>query len=823
MKFMKKLLSAVTAAAVGVSMTTALAAGVSVASAADMTAVELVEDMGLGWNLGNALDCTNTWTKPLTPNAIETAWGNPTTTETMIKEIKKAGFKTVRIPVTWYQMMDSSGIISSDYLARVKEIVDYCVNNDMYAIINIHHDGVSGNWLSAGVSAKDKYVSTWEQIADYFKSYDEHLVFEGLNEVDISNADTMTLNQTFVDTVRASGGNNADRLLLVPAANNNTSKSLSSDFSAPTDSAKMVAVSVHYYEPTTFCVAPADSNWGYDADWGSASDYTTLENDFNKLESKFIDSGVPVIIGEYGVLTESKNGKDTESIHKFLKAVASTAYEKTGMCSVLWDTSRGGDMQFFDRETLSWFDGDVQAIFTDIANGENGDSNLEKTDRLTFTAEEIADPESTSGDLLIDLKPYKDLGITLSSVVINYTISGNKPAYGTGGAVQYNIVDGDGGYHWASQPYSFVIGESVTTVDIPATTVTEDEDGNQFEGPMDMDYLKIGHWYDWTDPSGGTVDWSYVDVTLIFDNFFYVEGGSSDTTTAATTTTTASAETTTTTQTTASQPVGEEIAQAYFIGMIGAASNWAAGENEGAAVTPIYGDGTYEIVWDVTGGGTDTVQFLAGLIEPTGDTENFTTDTFENLQVTLDEVWVDGVQLTDYAVSTKAINTRYYEGDGPGVTRMYLRDDWSTKIADLAGDTTITQAIKVVFTISGTGIEGGSTETTSETTTTTTEITSETTTTTTETETTTETTTTTTTGTTVSGDPNAFYGDINLDSRVDITDAVMLNKIAAGQVKPNDQQRLNADVNASGDLDNSDAIILLKFLVHLVNSLPAVD
>lgn len=149
MKFMKKLLSTMTAAAIGLSMTTALSLGTSVASAADKTAVELVEDMGLGWNLGNALDSTNTWDSSLTPSKIETAWGNVVTTENMIKEVKKAGFNTVRIPVTWWDMTGKSGAanmnsfdgtVGDAYLARVKEVVDYCIDNDMYAVINTHHD-----------------------------------------------------------------------------------------------------------------------------------------------------------------------------------------------------------------------------------------------------------------------------------------------------------------------------------------------------------------------------------------------------------------------------------------------------------------------------------------------------------------------------------------------------------------------------------------------------------------------------------------------------------------------------------------------------------
>ena len=222
MKFMKKLLSTMTAAAIGLSMTTALSLGTSVASAADKTAVELVEDMGLGWNLGNALDSTNTWDSSLTPSKIETAWGNVVTTENMIKEVKKAGFNTVRIPVTWWDMTGKSGAanmnsfdgtVGDAYLARVKEVVDYCIDNDMYAVINTHHDE---DW-EKDTSKIGTFEKLWTQIATYFEGYDEHLVFEGMNEVNFSTSDAMTYNQAFVDTVRATGGNNKDRLLICPA------------------------------------------------------------------------------------------------------------------------------------------------------------------------------------------------------------------------------------------------------------------------------------------------------------------------------------------------------------------------------------------------------------------------------------------------------------------------------------------------------------------------------------------------------------------------------------------------------------------------------
>ncbi len=351
MKFMKKLLSTMTAAAIGLSMTTALSVGTSVASAADKTAVQMVEDMGLGWNLGNALDSTNTWTSNPSPTDLETAWGNIATTENMIKEVKKAGFNTVRIPVTWWDMtgasgtakMDSfDGTVADQYLARVKEVVDYCVDNGMYAIINTHHDE---DW-EKDTSKIATFEKLWKQIATYFEGYDEHLVFEGMNEVSFSTSDAMTYNQAFVDTVRATGGNNKDRLLICTADSNNTAKALSSSFSMPKDDSNMLAVSVHYYEPPTFCVADTTSTWGHRETWGTAADLSKVEKDFNDLKTKFTDNGYGVVIGEYGACNADKYGvnttpynKDEESIKAFYQAIASTAYKMDGICPVAWDDS----------------------------------------------------------------------------------------------------------------------------------------------------------------------------------------------------------------------------------------------------------------------------------------------------------------------------------------------------------------------------------------------------------------------------------------------------------------------------------------------------
>lgn len=830
MRFMKKLLSTVTAAMVGAAMCSALAAGLPAATAASTTAVGLVEQMGLGWNLGNALDSTNTWTSNPSPSDIETAWGNPVTTEAMIKEIKKAGFNTVRIPVTWWDMTGTSGTANIDafdgtvadkFLARVKEVVDYCIDNDMYAIINTHHDE---EWQK-NTSKIGTFQKLWTTIAEYFKDYDEHLVFEGMNEVNFSTSDAMKYNQVFVDTVRASGGNNNDRLLICTADNNNTAKALSDSFSMPEDPSDMLAVSVHYYEPPTFCVADMSSSWGHRETWGTSSDYTVLENDFKNLKEKFTDNGVGVVIGEYGVCNADKYGinstnynKDQESIEKFLEAVASTAYNMEGICPIVWDDSNSGTITLFNREALSWFDPSIQEIYVSIANGGSSGPSMEKTDRLSFAASEIVDTSSESGDLLIDLKPYKDLGVSITSVVIEYTISGNTPSYGTGGAVQYNIEDANGQYHWASQPYSFVVGESVTTVNIPEITTAEDEDGNQYEGTMDMDYLKIGHWYDWTDPSGGTVEWSYDNVTLIFDDYFYVDGGQGDTSTtepAVTTTTetitTTTTATTTTTESETTMPSGEVYGNVWLAGQAGAYQFWSADD---AGVTPvaITGNGTYTATFEITeGDGTGSIECL--ILDSDINCYQFLPEDYDGddrvadcgVTFNVEEITLDGVTLP-YTGPTDG--SMAYGNDGTSLRRNILNTWMSPKISDIDGsEVSLTGEMKVTFTVSGLPNEDGEVTTTTEAPVITTT-------------TTTTTTTTETTTTTVDGGLTAFYGDLNLDGRVDVTDAVMLNKIVAGQVIANEQQNLNGDVNVDGTLSTDDCSVLLQFLVGIISSIP---
>ena len=385
MKKFKKALSALTAVTTLMTAAAGGAGSLGTAAAETKTAVELVQDMGLGWNLGNTFDCwgTNWSSGNATADSWETSWGNAKTTQEMITEIHNYGFNSVRIPITWYKATDPTTFdINDDYLARIKEVIDYCYNEDMYVIINMHWDWVdpSNNanlWLNKGLSAETQFKTMWKEIATYFKSYDNHLVFEDMNEVWWENNYTSsasasyttlnTLNQDFVDVVRATGGNNADRLLVLAGANADLTKTCNSAYIVPDDD--MVAVDIHYYTPANFCVRKASDSWGTNqTTWGTASDKSDMLNALNKLKTRFIDSGTPVIIGEYGVLTNE--GKDQASIEEFVKTMAEYAKGINGMSSFLWDDSDSGGHKYFSRKNLTWFDETIGKNFSTIAGTE---------------------------------------------------------------------------------------------------------------------------------------------------------------------------------------------------------------------------------------------------------------------------------------------------------------------------------------------------------------------------------------------------------------------------------------------------------------------
>ena len=351
-------------------------------------AMEIVDDMGIGWNLGNSFECFSLNKKLKEPNEQITLWGNIVPTKESIVNIKKYGFKTIRVPITWMHFIDEYGNVNSNWMSKVHEVVDWITKEKMYCIINVHHDGISGNWLSEGMKSKDKYTNLWTQIANEFKDYDEYLIFESMNEINFAkdnSYDYVTLyifNQVFVDIIRNSGGKNGERLLLISGAKNDIDLTYSTEYKLPIDPINKYAISMSYYLPEQFALEADDQYWTYEDEkgtiheiismksWGSENQYKDMFSNFETIKEVYTDIGIPVIIVEVGVLTEQQ--KEIESIRRFLFTEFSMSASYSGIMTCLWDTSKksAGDMNFYDKEHDLWYDEIIRDNFKKISEGK---------------------------------------------------------------------------------------------------------------------------------------------------------------------------------------------------------------------------------------------------------------------------------------------------------------------------------------------------------------------------------------------------------------------------------------------------------------------
>ena len=329
----------------------------------DISTMDVVREMGYGINLGNTLESCGDWINGSSPSSYEKAWGSPIITAEDIQGYADAGFGVLRIPVAWSNMMADDGTytINPDYADRVQEVVDMALGTGMYVIVNIHYDN---GWISKFPENVDenmkRYTTMWKQIAELFRDRGDKLVFESQNEAlgweslwnrysgtnDAEKQSSYDLvnrvNQAFVDTVRATGGNNAKRHLLISGYNTDIDLTCDKLFKMPSDPAGRLAVSVHYYNPSTLTILEKDADWGKaKTDWGSKSDIAELNRCMDLLKATFIDNGIPVIVGEYGCFGKNKTRETKES---YMLDVSSAMYE-IGACPILWDTS--GDE--FDR------------------------------------------------------------------------------------------------------------------------------------------------------------------------------------------------------------------------------------------------------------------------------------------------------------------------------------------------------------------------------------------------------------------------------------------------------------------------------------------
>lgn len=325
----------------------------------NISSLELAAEMGIGWNLGNSLEAIGG----------ETAWGNPKTTKSFIDEVKAAGFNSIRIPVAWSKFSNAENFtLDPAWMARVQEVVDYVIDNNMYALMNIHWDE---GWMQP-TYAQQEYVNDrlekmWIQIALNFRDYDDHLLFAGTNEVMVEgdygtpkpeySQVQNSFNQTFVDAVRSTGGRNTYRNLVVQTFNTNIDHGVNF-FELPEDDTEdRMMVEAHYYDPYEFALREDEiiTQWGSNATdpsktapWGGESH---VDAQFQKMKTNFIDQGIPVLIGEYGAIQKKAVENHTFLIdyHRYL----TKSMTALGLVPFYWDNGHAGDYGFalFDRNT----------------------------------------------------------------------------------------------------------------------------------------------------------------------------------------------------------------------------------------------------------------------------------------------------------------------------------------------------------------------------------------------------------------------------------------------------------------------------------------
>jgi endoglucanase len=321
------------------------------------TATQVANQIRLGWNLGNTLEA----------QCGETAWGNPMANQQLINAVRAAGFNTIRIPGGWdCHANQSTMTIDAAWMARVKQVVDYAYGQGMYVILNIHWDG---GWLqdhptfAFQTAVNQKQSAYWTQIATTFRDYNERLLFAGTNEVHADfgtpTSEHITVqqsyNQTFVNAVRATGGNNASRTLIVQVYNTNIWHGLDF-FSLPTDTiANRFIVEVHHYDPYDFTLNPSGPCLFWGAPFPSQSACTWAQEAyhddlFSRVRVKWVDQGVPVIIGEYGVAT--RPNLNAESRQYYLEYV-NRAAAANGLKTFYWDNgvqpTQTNGFALFDR------------------------------------------------------------------------------------------------------------------------------------------------------------------------------------------------------------------------------------------------------------------------------------------------------------------------------------------------------------------------------------------------------------------------------------------------------------------------------------------
>ena len=344
------------------------------------SALQIVNDMGIGYNLGNTYNCCNVIEENNLENEDIKLLGTTLPTKNLLKEIRKNGFKTIRFQISYNNDIFNNNIINSELIEKLKELINMISKLDMYLILSIKH--TKQYWDTEGKNAKDKYINFWKQIANELLNYDEHLVFESNYEIGYLAYIDKTYNyyedkdyylsQDFINTIRDSGGNNIDRLLIIPMLNSDYDLSRilfeNDEYKFPKDSYNKLAISINYYFPLQDYSSSniLDSIKLYDKngnseevyplmEWGSSQNYKNMISNFNYMKQNFTDKGFPIIIGE--VCIPNDYIKKDNSIEQLLYALFSMSYEYDGILPCLWDipiVSSKDKNFYFNKENNEW-------------------------------------------------------------------------------------------------------------------------------------------------------------------------------------------------------------------------------------------------------------------------------------------------------------------------------------------------------------------------------------------------------------------------------------------------------------------------------------
>lgn len=350
---------------------------------------QIIADMGTGWNLGNTLDSNGDWLRSGsgTPKSYETAWGNPQASQELIQAVADAGFKTIRVPVTWDHHIGPAPEYQVDeaWMDRVQTVVDYCMEAGVYCIVNLHHDTGTDGWLHASEQDAEedsaRFTALWTQIALRFQDYGEKLIFEGFNEIlDEKNnwgypgaqaiKAVNQFNQLFVDAVRATGGKNASRCLILNTYAASNIDRMMAEFVLPEDSAQNALMAqVHYYSPLTYCFERS-KNSNLQTVWKENKGRESLIYVLKNLEKHFTAKGIPAIIGEFGAC-HKENAEDRADWAKFVVETCG----QYGVKGIWWDN--GGKIpkdldqysQFglIDRYSVEWIFPEIVEAMTGVS------------------------------------------------------------------------------------------------------------------------------------------------------------------------------------------------------------------------------------------------------------------------------------------------------------------------------------------------------------------------------------------------------------------------------------------------------------------------